>query len=107
MRKTKIKIYIALFVFIFLGLRFSGCDGIFPSQTKPTVPSDHNNNISGAFHKPNPQNTQDCKPCHGSDLKGGTTYLNGQWVFVNSCYQCHADVWTGRGGGNSGIPKMR
>jgi len=107
--KTKFEIYLIIFIFFSLCVSYQGCDGIFPAQSKPTVPSDHTDNISGAFHKPNPQNIEDCKPCHGPDLKGGTTNINGQWVFVNSCYQCHADLWSGRGGGGGtgGLPKFK
>lgn len=79
---------------------FSSCDGIFPTQNKPPVPADHTDNISGAFHRPEPNNTDECTECHGEDLKGGLANIEGTLVYANSCYQCHNDVWNrNRGGG--------
>ena len=75
------------------------CDGIFPSQSKPPVPADHSDNISGVFHKPEPSNTENCTECHGNDLRGGIAEVNGQQVYANSCYQCHNDIWHRNGGG--------
>ena len=72
------------------------CDGIFPSQTKSNVPDDHTNNRSGALHKGD-RESDDCKDCHGNDLRGKVYNYNGTLVVTSSCYQCHGDVWEGRG----------
>lgn len=83
------------FTLVFISTQ--GCDGLFPLQTKPSVPSDHTDNLGGALHKPDARETDDCKVCHGSDLKGGVAEFNGANVFANSCFQCHGDLWN-RGG---------
>jgi hypothetical protein len=89
---------------ILLSFLVLSCNGIFPTQTKSTVPSDHTIDRGGALHKEGYQQPLDeCTECHGSDLKGGIyNNENGLQVACASCYQCHSSVWerTGGGGGN-------
>lgn len=77
-------------------LILAGCDGIFPTSAKNTVPSDHNNNISGALHKGNEREEMtpdECSPCHTTDLNGKVSIINGVSTWANSCYQCHGNIW--------------
>jgi len=105
---TRIQIKIgSLLIVLSCLIALQGCDGIFPSQSKPTVPTNHNNNISGVLHTENPAEVDNCKECHGDNLTGGVVNFNGQNVFTNSCYQCHANVWEGRGGGGGGLKKYK
>lgn len=90
-----VKIYL-FFASFLLFMSFYSCDGIFPSETKSNVPSDHSNNRGGAFHK-GEDDADDCKECHGNDLRGKVYNYNGTLVVTSSCYQCHGDVWEGRG----------
>ncbi len=86
----------AVLIFIILLL---SCDGFFPSQSKPDVPGDHTQSISGFFHKPglfepsDPQQGCSASSCHGSDLRGGVAVSSGRHIAVSSCYQCHGAVW--------------
>lgn len=78
----------------------AGCDGLFPTQTKPNVPPDHNVNYGGFLHK-GEEGADECGDCHGHDLKGRVYNYNGTLVITQSCYQCHGNVWERRGGGDS------
>ncbi len=89
------KAYLLLVSFLLLTGIYS-CDGIFPSETKSNVPSDHTNNRGGALHK-GERETDDCKECHGNDLRGKVYNYNGTLIVTSSCYQCHGDVWEGNG----------
>jgi hypothetical protein len=96
------KIY--FFPLILFLLYYFGCDGPFPSQSKPDVPADHNFNYNGVLHADvknvgGAKDAEDCTECHGSDLRGGVKLINGTWVYAPSCYQCHSNIWEGRGGG--------
>src|SRR5690348_1036152 len=85
---------------LLLILRLSSCS-FLPVQSKPDVPSDHTNNRGGFLHKNNAQDVEDCADCHGSDLKGGVYFTNGRNIVTQSCYQCHGNIWEGRGNGSS------
>lgn len=81
----------------------SACDGIFPTQTKSNLPSDHNSSYGGYLHKSirRQESGSDCEECHGSDLRGMVFNYNGTLVVTQSCYQCHGKIWDeGGGGGN-------
>ena len=100
MKVINVKIILFYLLYsVILVIALSSCDGIFPTQTKPPVPSDHTDNISGAFHRPEPKSADGCTDCHGSDLHGGLAEINGQLVYANSCYQCHGALWENGGGG--------
>jgi hypothetical protein len=77
------------------------CDGLFPSQSKPDVPPDHTQKISGFLHKPglfdplDERNGCMTASCHGDDLTGGTAISSGRHIAVSSCYECHGAVWEG------------
>lgn len=66
---------------------------------KPDVPPDHTLKISGSLHKPGLFYPLDegtgCMtgPCHGNDLKGGSTVSADRHIVVPSCYECHGAVW--------------
>jgi hypothetical protein len=79
------------------------CDGLFPTQNKETVPSDHTVKIKGVLHAPgltDPLFSGGCFNCHGyHDLHGGVTVRQGQRIFCPSCYECHGAVWEGVNGG--------
>jgi len=48
-------------------------------------PADHAKDRKGVRHKSgSKQALQNCSPCHGADLKGGTG---------PSCYACHGKEW--------------
>jgi hypothetical protein len=81
---------------------YASCDGIFPSQTKDNLPADHNSSYGGYLHKGGNRETEidDCKHCHGNDLKGQLYNYNGTYVVTQSCYQCHGTVWERNNGGN-------
>ena len=81
---------------LILAIGLYSCDGIFPSESKPNVPSDHNRNHGGAFHKGEDE-TDDCEECHGNDLRGKVYNYNGTLIVTSSCYQCHGNVWEGGG----------
>ncbi|MEO8512459.1 MAG: hypothetical protein ABI543_02755 [Ignavibacteria bacterium] len=74
------------------------CDGVFPSESKSNVPSDHTRNRGGAMHK-GEEGSDECNECHGNDLRGQVYNYNGTLVVTSSCYQCHGNVWEGGGGG--------
>ncbi len=99
----KIKNFRFLGIFLVIALMISfyiGCDGLFPSQTKPNVPADHNTNYGGFLHK-QVEEVSSCEECHGNDLKGQVYNYNGTLVITQSCYQCHGNVWERRGGGGN------
>jgi len=95
----KIKFGITLFItaFVLLSFFYHGCDGIFPTQTKPNVPDDHIYNWGGFLHKGDEGGGgdagDDCEECHGNDLKGKLYNYNGTWIVTSSCYQCHGKIW--------------
>jgi hypothetical protein len=86
--------------FFFLLFVYAACDGIFPSQTKPNMPSDHTSSFGGFLHASirRGQSAGGCKSCHGQDLKGQVYNFNGNLVVTQSCYECHANIWDGNGG---------
>lgn len=93
-------------VLITLPVILFGCDGLFPSAPKTTIPSDHTSNISGALHKGGERENMkpdECDDCHSTDLKGKVSIINGVPTWANSCYQCHGAVWerNGNGGNNN------
>jgi hypothetical protein len=49
MMRDQIKLLIFAGIVALLSL---SCDGLFPTQSKPTISSDHTVNRSGALHKP-------------------------------------------------------
>jgi hypothetical protein len=85
------------FVAASLLLLVSGCDGLFPTQSKPYVPADHTVSFSGSLHPPGYTDPLDpshgCTDCHGSKLTGGVHIVGGNPVAAPSCYQCHGAVW--------------
>jgi hypothetical protein len=86
-------------VFIFV-LILSGCDGIFPTAPKSTVPSDHTSNLNGFLHKGGERdemNPDECDDCHSLDLKGKVSNINGVPTWAPSCLQCHGEVWKRNG----------
>jgi mono/diheme cytochrome c family protein len=85
---------------IFAAVALFSCDGVFPTQTKETVPSDHTQKINGVFHASvlgDPLGEGGCKDCHGKDLKGGVADANGGKTVAPSCYECHGALWEGGG----------
>ena len=81
----------------------SGCNNIFPTAPRSAVPADHTNNINGALHKGTNRNDMtpdECSDCHSIDLAGQVSFINGQYIWANSCYQCHGAVWERNGNGN-------
>lgn len=90
--------FLGIFPAIILMLSFYiGCDGLFPTQTKPNVPPDHNTNYGGFMHI-GQEGADECDHCHGHDLRGQVYTYNGTLVITPSCYQCHGNVWERRGG---------
>ena len=76
------------------------CDGVFPTQTKETVPSDHSDKINGFYHAPglgDPLGEGGCNGCHGGDLKGGVADAGGGKTVAPSCFECHGALWEGGG----------
>ena len=103
-RITELEKY-SLILFLILIISFSllnGCDGIFPTASKPTVPSDHTDNIKGVLHKGqgNQLRPDSCSDCHTLDLQGKVTLINGVYTWAPSCYQCHGALWSRGGTGN-------
>lgn len=86
---------------LFFSFSCIGCgDGIFPTQSKPTVPADHTSNFGGVLHVgERGSNESECEECHGTDLRGGVKQINGVWRYGPSCYQCHGKIWEREGGG--------
>ena len=100
MAKNLVLIFIMMF---FISLIY-GCNNILPVSPKPTVPSDHNNNINGSLHKGSSRENMtpdECNDCHSTDIRGKVSLINGVYTWAPSCYQCHGAVW-GRGGGTGG-----
>jgi hypothetical protein len=91
---------VGIAMLILLFVLFS-CDGIFPAQTKPDVPQDHNLKVSGVLHKSGLFEPLDqisgctTSTCHGNDLQGGVAVASGRRIVVSSCYQCHGALWEG------------
>jgi hypothetical protein len=81
---------------------FTGCDGLFPTAPKPTVPGDHNNNIKDALHKGTGDELKpdECDDCHSIDIRGKVSLINGVYTWAPSCYQCHGALWDRFGNGN-------
>jgi hypothetical protein len=78
----------------FLALAALSCDTLFPSQSKPEVPSDHTRSLSGALHRPGWNDPMEaCAECHGDSLQGGVQWSGNRRVVAPSCYQCHGAVW--------------
>lgn len=77
-----------------------GCDGPFPSTTKPNVPDDHTENIKGVFHKKGYEfpfkESSGCSEttCHQPDLDGGVADVDGRIAIAPSCFQCHETLWS-------------
>ena len=79
------------------------CENGFPTQSKVSVPSDHNDNKDGVMHKSgarypysydsNWQSSCAGSSCHKSDLRGGLVKLDGEFHTTPSCYQCHGKFW--------------
>ena len=99
---NKNNIIILLIVFIIPIFFIYGCDGLFPTASKPTVPGDHTNNIKGALHKGSGSelNPDECGDCHSTDLQGKVSLINGVYTWAPSCYQCHSSLWKRNGNGN-------
>ncbi|MDD5362029.1 MAG: hypothetical protein PHN88_07840 [Ignavibacteria bacterium] len=99
--------YIAIFILSLVsGIILYGCDGLFPSASKPTVPGDHTVNYGGFLHKGGESGNgkgitpDECEDCHSLDLKGKVSKINGVYTWAPSCLQCHGEVW--KRGGNNG-----
>ena len=90
-------LYMCFFLLMFV---YAACDGIFPSQTKPNLPSDHTSGFGGFMHASVRRGggADACKSCHGQDLKGQVYNFNGTLVVTQSCYECHANLWEGNDG---------
>jgi len=72
-----------------------GCD-FYPTQSKIGLPSDHNQELGYAFHKPGYYAPlTNCVECHSEpgtlSLKGG--FSETDQLVSPSCYQCHTDLW--------------
>jgi hypothetical protein len=83
---------------------FFSCNGVFPTQTKETVPSDHTTAVGGFLHTPalrQPTGEGGCTGCHGQDLKGGVAESSAGKTVAPSCYECHGALWEGGGSGES------
>ena len=81
-----------------------GCNNIFPTSPKPTVPSDHNSSFNGVLHKGGSREEmtpEECNDCHSTDLRGKVSLINGVYTWAPSCYQCHGALWQRGGGGNT------
>ncbi len=102
MSKKSVSLLIIVFLGTFLFL-LSGCDGLFSTNPKKDIPSDHVNSLGGALHKGNDREEMtpdECDDCHTTDLRGKVSLINGVYKWANSCYQCHGAVWERNGGGN-------
>ena len=104
MKRIRTKYILIYLLFPVLIIGYSACDGIFPSQTKANLPSDHNSSFGGFMHKSirRGESGSDCEQCHGHDLRGQVYNYNGTLVVTQSCYQCHGNIWEGGNGGNGG-----
>ncbi len=88
-----IRLYILLVIFLCSLLYYYGCDTLVSTQSKPDVPSDHDRSFGGFYHKDGGREADGCNECHGEDLTGGIQTLNGRYIYVQSCYQCHGQLW--------------
>lgn len=104
MNIKKYKFYLVFGCFSLLLIFYSACDGIFPSQSKSNLPSDHSRSYGGFLHVgiSRGDSGSECEQCHGNDLKGGIYNSNGTLVVTQSCYQCHGNIWEGGNNGNGG-----
>lgn len=86
--------YYFIFSVVLISLLYIyGCDTIVSSQSKPDVPADHTI-LHGIFlHKSGENEAEDCDDCHGEDLKGGVQLLGTRYIYTESCYQCHGQLW--------------
>lgn len=91
-RFTSATLICILFLFFFL---LHGCDGIFPTASKSVVPSDHTTKLGSALHKGNrdQMSPTKCGDCHTDNIQGKVSLINGEYVWANSCYQCHGNLW--------------
>lgn len=88
-----IKYYILFGIFLSSLLYFYSCDALVSNQSKPDVPADHTI-LHGIFlHKAGENEAEGCEECHGEDLTGGVQLLDGRQIYVQSCYQCHDNLW--------------
>lgn len=88
-----IRYYILFVIFLCTLLCIHGCDSLVSNQSKPDVPLDHTI-LHGIFlHKTGENEAAGCEECHGLDLTGGMQILNGRYIYVQSCYQCHDQLW--------------
>lgn len=88
-----IRFYFLFVIILSTILYICGCDTLVSNQSKPDVPADHDI-LHGIFlHKRGEKEALGCDECHGSDLTGGVLSLNGKYIFVQSCYQCHGQLW--------------
>lgn len=93
--------YLCFVFLISLSVFLYSCGDIIGyGQSKPDVPLDHDRVISGVFHKSGERGAEGCSDCHGEDLRGGIRTLNGRYIFAQSCYQCHGNIWERNGNGN-------
>jgi len=91
-------------VLLILPVILFGCDGIFPTAPKSTLPSDHTTSFSGVLHKGGSRenmNPDECGDCHTTDLRGKVSIINGVSTWANSCYQCHGALWQRNGNGGN------
>ncbi|HMS66479.1 MAG TPA: hypothetical protein PKD83_14645 [Ignavibacteria bacterium] len=90
------RLYILFGSILFIILYFYGCDSLVSNQSKPEVPADHTI-LHGIFlHKDGERSAAGCDECHGQDLRGGVQTYDGRYIFVQSCYQCHDQLWNTR-----------
>ncbi|MBK8552427.1 MAG: hypothetical protein IPL53_15700 [Ignavibacteria bacterium] len=88
-----IRYYILFTIIISSLLYYYGCDSLVSNQSKPDVPADHTI-LHGIFlHKPGENEAEGCNECHGEDLTGGVQTLDGRFIYTQSCYQCHDQLW--------------
>lgn len=91
-----VRYYILISIILISSLFFHGCDSLVSNQSKPEVPADHDI-LHGIFlHKKGERTAEGCDECHGQDLTGGVQTYEGRYIFVQSCYQCHGELWDGR-----------
>lgn len=88
-----IRYYIIFGIILCSLLYFYGCDTLVSNQSKPDVPLDHDISLGGFYHKSGEREAEGCGECHGADLTGGVQTLNGRYIYVQSCYQCHGQLW--------------
>ncbi|MEO8664972.1 MAG: hypothetical protein ABI462_05695 [Ignavibacteria bacterium] len=88
-----LRYYFSFIILISFFLYYYGCDALVSNQSKPDVPPDHQNLIGGFLHLQGERNADGCSDCHGDDLRGSVATLNGRYIWVQSCYQCHGKLW--------------